>query len=66
MSPIEQVIGIVAGAINCKNELTVFIRAAARLLDPNVAEGAGMKPHSRQASIGKPFPDFADRANDFR
>lgn len=41
MGPIEQVIGIVAGVINCKDELTVLIRATSRLLDLNVAERAG-------------------------
>jgi hypothetical protein len=41
MGSIEQVIGIVAGVINCKHELTVLIRAATRLLDLNVTERAG-------------------------
>ena len=41
MGPIEQVIGIVAGVVYCENELTVLIRAAARLFDLNVAERAG-------------------------
>ena len=34
MRPIEQFIGIVASAINCKDELTVFVRSAARLARP--------------------------------
>ena len=36
------------------------------LLDLDVAEGAGMKPDRGQSDVGKPFPDFADGANDFR
>ena len=66
MRSIEQLVGILPCAINGQYELTVFIRAAARLLDLNVAEGAGMKPDRSQADFGKPFPDFADGANDFR
>ena len=38
MGPIEQVIGIVAGVVNCEGELSVLVRATARLLDLNVAE----------------------------
>ena len=66
MRPIEQLIGIVPCAINGQHELTVFVRTAARLLDLDVAEGAGMKPDRSQSDVRKPFPDFADGANDFR
>jgi hypothetical protein len=47
MGPIEQVIGIVAGVVYCENELTVPIRAAARLFDLNITERASVKPHGR-------------------
>src|SRR3984893_4790616 len=66
MGPIEQFIGIVAGIIDCKDELTVLIRATTRLLDLNVAERAGMKPDSSQSGIRKPFPNFAHGADNFR
>jgi hypothetical protein len=36
--------------------------AAARLLDLNVAERAGVKADRGQSGLGKPFPNFAYRA----
>ena len=66
MGPIEQVIGIVAGVVNRENELTVLIRAAARLFDLNVADRAGVKADRGQSGLGKPFPNFAYGADNFR
>jgi hypothetical protein len=55
--PIEQVIEIVAGVINCKDKLTALIRGTTRLLDLNVTERAGreriragVRPDARRQS----------------
>ena len=61
MRPIEQLIGIVPCAINCQDELTVFVRAAARLLDLNVAEGAGMKPDTQPSRRQEAISGFRSR-----
>jgi hypothetical protein len=66
MRPVEKVIGIVAGVINCQDELTIFVGTTARLLDLNIAVCAGMKPDSSQSGIRKPLLDLADSADDFR
>ena len=66
MCPLEQVIGIVAGLLNSKDELAVFVSSSAMLFDLNVAENTRMKPNLGQSKIRKPFPDFADSADDFR
>ena len=66
VGPIEQFIRILPGAIDGHDELTIFVRATAGLLDLNIAVGASMKPDPSQSDVGKPFPDFADGADDFR
>jgi hypothetical protein len=42
LRPLEQLIGIVASLINCKDELAVFVSSSARLFDLN-----GSNPHQR-------------------
>jgi hypothetical protein len=37
VGPIKQLVRILAGAIDCQDELTVFVRATAGLLDLDVA-----------------------------
>ena len=47
VGPIEQFIRIIPGVIYRQDELTIFVGAAARLLDLNVTQGASMQPDLR-------------------